>query len=185
MSVSLFQPALLAGVVIGVLSSLPFVSAGNCCCCMWVVGGGALGAWLLQQNTARAITIAEGMLVGLVAGVIGAIVAVPVSLLTHAALGGLADGRELIDRILERSGSMPPEVREALERARSSSLTAGGALTVAVSFLFSLIVNLVFATLGGLLGALFFRKGPDTSQWGMPSEPARPPEPPPLPPAAI
>jgi hypothetical protein len=181
MSVSLFQPALLAGVVIGVLSSLPVVNAGNCCCCMWVVGGGALGAWLLQQNTVRAITIAEGMLVGLLAGVVGAAIAVPVSLASQSLLGGLGDGRDVIDRILERAGSMPPELREALEHARSSSLTSGGALTVLLTFVMSLVINLIFATLGGLLGALFFRRGPETSDW---ASPAGPP-PPPIPPAAI
>ena len=181
MSVSLFQPALLAGIVIGVLSSLPIVNAGNCCCCMWVVGGGALGAWLLQQNTVHAISIAEGMLVGLLAGVVGAVIAVPVSLASHALLGGLGDGRDLIDRVLERSGSMPPELRDALERARSSALTSGGALTVLLTFVMSLVINLIFATLGGLLGALFFRRGPEPSDWASPAGPA----PPPIPPAAI
>ena len=184
MSVSLFQPALLAGIVIGVLSALPIVSAGNCCCCMWVVGGGALAAWLLQQNSARAITIAEGMLAGLAAGVVGAVVAVPISLVSQALLGGLGMERDLLNRVLENADSMPPEVRDALERARDSSLTAsGGVLRTVILFVFSLAVNLVFATIGGLLGGLFFRKGPETSNWGTPVEP--PPPPPPIPPSTI
>ena len=36
------QPALLGGVFIGVMSSLPIVNIGNCCCCLWVLAGGAL-----------------------------------------------------------------------------------------------------------------------------------------------
>ena len=44
------QPALLGGVTIGVLSALPFVMIGNCCCCAWVLLGGALSAYLMQQN---------------------------------------------------------------------------------------------------------------------------------------
>jgi hypothetical protein len=184
MGASLFQPALLAGIVIGVLSALPIVSAGNCCCCMWVVAGGALAAWLLQQNSARPITIAEGMLAGLAAGVVGAVVAVPISLASQALLGGLGMERDLLNRILENAQSLPPEMREALERARESSLTAGGGVVRAVVlFVFSLAVNLVFATLGGVLGALFFRKGPEISNWGSPVEP--PPPPPPVPPSTI
>ena len=39
---SRYQPALLGGLFIGVLSSLPVVSTANICCCLWViVGGGA------------------------------------------------------------------------------------------------------------------------------------------------
>jgi hypothetical protein len=182
MSVSLFQPALLAGIVIGVLSALPIVSVGNCCCCMWVIGGGALAAWLLQQNSARGITIAEGMLAGMAAGVVGAVVAVPISLASQALLGGLGLERDLLNRILENAQSMPPEVRDALERARASSFTAGGGVLRALILLvFSLAINLVFATLGGLLGAFFFRKDSETSNWGAPVEPP----PPPLPPSTI
>ena len=43
------QPALLGGVFIGVLSALPIVQLCNCCC-VWIVGGGALAAYLQQQN---------------------------------------------------------------------------------------------------------------------------------------
>ena len=34
------QPAVIGGVIMGVLSALPIVSAGNVCCCLWVVVGG-------------------------------------------------------------------------------------------------------------------------------------------------
>jgi len=54
------QPALYGGLLIGVLSALPFVSAGNCCCCLWVVAGGMLAVYLRQQNSPFAITSAEG-----------------------------------------------------------------------------------------------------------------------------
>ena len=183
MSGSLLQPALLAGLVIGVLSALPVVSAGNCCCCMWVVGGGALGAWLLQQNTPRAITMTDGLLVGVLAGVIGTVVSVPVSLLAQAVIPGYGDPSAIIERMLERAGSMPPEFRDALERVSESSRSAGGVLTVLVMFVLSLVINLVFATLGGLLGAVFFRKGPETADWAPPA--GGPPPPPPIPPPAI
>jgi hypothetical protein len=179
---SLFQPALLAGIVIGVLSALPVVSAGNCCCCMWVVGGGALAAWLLQQNTTRGITPAEGMLVGLIAGVVGAIVGLPVGLASQALLGQIVDHRELLDRFIESAGSLPPEIHDALIQARDSSAgLAQGPARVVLSFFVSLGVNLVFATLGGLLGAVFFRKDTDAPL----STIAAPAEPPAAPPPSV
>lgn len=181
MRASLFQPALLAGIVIGVLSTLPIVSAGNCCCCMWVVGGGALGAWLLQQNTPRGITVAEGMLVGLAAGLIGAVVGLPINIASQAVLGQIVDQRELLDRLIESAGPIPPELQDAVARARETSMSAGqGAARIALSFVLSLGVNLVFATLGGLLGAVLFRR--DEGPWPSPTapEPASPAPPPAL-----
>ena len=76
------QPALLGGVVIGVLSALPVINLANCCCA-WILFGGALAAYLMQQNHPEPIMIGDGAIVGLLAGVVGAfvwlIVSVPIS----------------------------------------------------------------------------------------------------------
>ena len=62
------QPALLGGIVMGVLSVLPFVNLVNACCCGWVLFGGALAAYLMQQNHPAPITAGDGAIVGLLAG---------------------------------------------------------------------------------------------------------------------
>ena len=46
---SFTQPALVGGLVMGVLSALPIVYLGNVCCCMWVIGG-VIGAAIFQKN---------------------------------------------------------------------------------------------------------------------------------------
>src|SRR5215471_20264324 len=78
------QPALYAGIAIGVLSALPIINLGNCLCCLWVVGGGALAVYLMQQNYPYAVQAADGALVGLLAGVIGGalsgLIAIPIAL---------------------------------------------------------------------------------------------------------
>src|SRR5205814_1251056 len=68
------QPALIGGLVMGVLSALPLVNAANICCCLWVIAGGAVAAYLLQQNQTMPIAPGDGALVGLFAGIIGAFV---------------------------------------------------------------------------------------------------------------
>src|SRR4051812_18762387 len=114
MRASLTQPALIGGLVMGVLSALPLVSVGNACCCLWVVSGGIVAAYVLQQNQAIPITPGDGALVGLLAGLFGALVqavlAVPITLL----VGPME--RELVQRILDMTGNIPPDIRDALER---------------------------------------------------------------------
>jgi hypothetical protein len=78
---SFAQPALIGGLVMGVLSALPLVGpVGNICCCLWVVSGGLVAAYVLQQNMAAPITAGDGAVVGLLAGLMGALVHTLVSI---------------------------------------------------------------------------------------------------------
>src|SRR5258708_17954072 len=98
----------------GVLSALPIVAAGNICCCLWVVCGGAIAAYLLQQNQSTPITPGDGALVGLLAGLVGALVQFVVSIPVGILVAPFE--RAMLQRILEMAGSMPPEMRDMLGR---------------------------------------------------------------------
>ena len=111
---NLTQPALYGGLVMGVLSSLPLISAGNVCCCLWVVGGGLVAAYVLQQRQATPITPADGALVGLLAGIFGAFVGLLISIPISFLVAPME--RQIVQRVLENSGNMPPEFREMMER---------------------------------------------------------------------
>src|SRR5690242_10470920 len=104
------QPALIGGLVMGVLSALPLISVANACCCMWVLGGGALAAYLLQQNTRAAISPGDGALVGLLAGLIGAVATTIISIPIDIMVGPMQ--RALAQNILNMAGNMPPEMRD-------------------------------------------------------------------------
>ncbi len=67
------QPVLLGGLVIGVLSALPVISIANCCC-LWIAGGGAVAAYLGQQQAADRFSVGDGALYGALAGLVGACV---------------------------------------------------------------------------------------------------------------
>jgi hypothetical protein len=154
------QPALLGGVVLGVLSALPIVSAGNVCCCMWVISGGMVAAYLLQQDLPTPITQGDGALVGLLAGVVGAFVYIVLSIPINILMAPVE--RMWSQRLLEMAGNMPAELRAMVERLGDRGGEPGFAVRVVrivASFLFMLIVGSIFSTLGGLLGAVFFRKG--------------------------
>ncbi|MEP6783592.1 MAG: hypothetical protein ABI983_07980 [Acidobacteriota bacterium] len=190
MKSSKLQPALLAGVAIGVLSSLPIISLGNACCCAWVVFGGALAAYLLQQNDHAPVTAGDGAVVGLMAGVVGAVVGAVLSIVVSLAAGPYQS--QMIDWILSSSRDLPPEARSVLEEMRGGVM--GGALAgigFIVGLVFSLVVYSIFGLLGGLLGAVLFRKPvpPPAPPPPMGFSPATftPPsfEPPPLPPPPV
>ena len=151
------QPALIGGLVMGVLSALPLVAAGNLCCCLWVVGGGLVAAYVFQQNQAAPITPGDGALVGLLAGLIGAVVQVLLSIPISIMIGPME--REVMQRLIEMVGTLPPEMRDTLERYGRGE-QSGVLLIVSriVAFMFWLFIGAIFSTLGGLLGSAIFRK---------------------------
>ena len=148
------QPAFWGGLFIGVLSALPFISAGNCCCCLWVVAGGVLAAYLRQQQSPYGIPASEGALVGLMAGLIGGVITVLLSIPMQAVTGPL--NARLIDWMMSINPDMPGEFRDAVEQAARQSAT--DPLSIATSFVFYVVAGVVFGMLGGLLGVAIFKK---------------------------
>jgi hypothetical protein len=146
------RPAALGGLFIGVLSALPLVSTGNCCCCLWIVSGGAIAAYLQVQQQNRSLTGGEGAAVGALAGVIGAIVWLPIVILVAIVLGPIQEA--VVEMILRDVRDLPPEVREALERMGQPE----GAAAYVFLFFFQLFIGSIFASIGGVLGAMYFKK---------------------------
>ena len=149
------QPALYAGLAIGVLSGLPIINLGNCLCCLWVIGGGALAVHLMQKEHPYAVTSADGALVGLMAGAIGGAVATLISIPLTMAMGPMQ--QRLLERIAENP-DMPEQTREMI-RSMSGGAMMGGAIAVRLVFgLIGVCVYGVIAMLGGLLGVALFKK---------------------------
>jgi ABC-type phosphate transport system permease subunit len=146
------QPALLGGVTIGVLSALPVINLANCCCA-WILFGGALSAYLMQQNHPEPIQIGDGAIVGLLAGVIGAfawvIISVPISLMLAPFQS------EMTARMMRDAADMAPELRGIFENMSGAPAIGIGLI---VGFFVMLVVSTTFGTLGGLFGALMFKK---------------------------
>ena len=161
----------MGGAVLGVLSALPIVSAGNICCCLWVVSGGVVAAYFLQQSDAAPISTGDGALVGLFAGVIGAFIylalAIPITILIAPMEQAFMEG--LRQRIFDNmGGTMPPGFGGGVPGY------IGQGIGLMISFLFMLFVGSMFSTLGGLLGAAIFRRRPpgQISHSGTPGAPA-------------
>jgi hypothetical protein len=148
------QPAFLGGLVTGVFSALPVISAGNFCCCLWVVCGGLLAAYLLQQNRPEAITAGDGAIVGLLAGIIGAVVSFVLSIPIGLLVGPVE--QQMLEQLREIAGSsMPSGPGIGLGTDRAPGMV-GVVLLSIVGFFFSLIVGSIVSTVAGVVGAALF-----------------------------
>lgn len=182
------KPALIGGVLLGVLSALPVVNAANCFCCAWVIAGGVLAAYLHVKGSLTAVSLGSGAGLGLLAGVTGAIVdflfSLPIQFLMRRA--GL-DLVEDLRKTLEQIPSIPSETRDALLALLADSSTFSVAMLV-IGGIFKLFVYAVMAMLGAMIGVALFEKrkpGQGGPQFSAPTAPPPPeiPLPPPPPPA--
>jgi len=143
------QPALLGGLFIGVLSSLPLLNAANCCC-LWVIAGGLLTTYVLQQQSSAPIQTSDAALAGLVAGAIGAILhGIGAAILLNWISPVWQDQ---VRAQLETNPDVPPAVRDFVLR-----LVTGRGLAL-LQFAVTLPMFAIFSMLGALLGVTFFRK---------------------------
>jgi hypothetical protein len=169
------QPALVGGLIIGVLSSIPLISAGNLCCCLWVLLGGAVAArMIIKRSPFLPITTGEGAEVGALAGVVGSgivlVIGVPLNLLLSGSnseslrqMGEAADDPGLRELILQVAAMMRDHYF----------------LFALLTWFISSILYIAFATVGGMVGVAMFekRKGqqppspPPAPDYGVPGQP--------------
>jgi hypothetical protein len=170
---SMLKPALTGGVLLGILSAIPVISAFNCVCCAWVIGGGVLAAYLYVKESPVPVTLGRGVSLGLFTGIIGTVVyglfMIPLYLLMNRAGTGIFDQvREAIQRV----PNLPPEAEEALRNL--SNKEGMGMVLFVLGFAFSLVVFCLAAMLGSAVGVALFEK----RKAGAPPYTPPPPEPP-------
>jgi hypothetical protein len=107
----------------------------------------------MQQQRPTPISAGDGALVGLLAGIVGAIVWTLVAIPLQAIL--IPFQTSVLERAMANAGDMPPEARDFLEALRSGPVMGAAAV---LGFFITVMVCGVFAMIGGLFGALFFRK---------------------------
>jgi len=137
----------------GVLSSLPLISVANLCCCLWVISGGVAAAYVLQQGQPEPITPGDGAFVGFLSGLGGAVVYLVIAVPLELTIGPME--REMMRRWVENIGGAEG-FRNYADRADLVSAPVRALL----GFVMMLFIGAIFSTIGGLLGALMFKKAP-------------------------
>jgi hypothetical protein len=173
---SMFLPAVIGGVFLGVTSALPFINFLNCACCSLVIGGGLLASYFYLKDYPRIlprVSYGEGALLGVYTGLIGAVVwtlvSVPLQYLQ------LRLGMGMMGETLEEALS-DPEIPESVRRIVTAIMAGEGMGIIYVFFTFfsSLGISLIFAIIGAILGVAFFqrrREPPYQSGYGVPPGP--------------
>ncbi len=168
------KPALLGGAIFGIASGLPIIRWLNCACCALVAGGGFLAAHLYQKESPKPIQYGDGAVLGLLTGVIGGlietVVSLPFSLLSFAVF----DSSELQD--LLRGMDLPPEVNEWVGMLTAQEMMVGS--TLVITMIWSLVIWLIFATIGAIIGVAVFQKPAVPSPGPPPPGPPTTPQPP-------
>src|SRR5262245_27376545 len=147
------QPALVGGVLAGILSVIPLVNLGNCCFCAWLLVGGAVAAKMLINRTPRPVRSGEGALVGALAGLIAAGVYSLIGLAFAVFNIGQRFQEDLLLRIAEVSND--PTFQERIRKMIEESANQPQAEKLVSALIFLVIVSVIyigFSTLGGLLG---------------------------------
>jgi hypothetical protein len=144
------KPALIGGVVLGLLSSIPLINWVNFCCCLWAILGGMLASYLYIKNSPTPVGAGDGAILGVIAGVIGGLVSlvvgIPVSILASAAMSGLM--RSLMENV-------DPSQARAMETQMQAAATVSGAI---IQGIIGAVLLVIFSTIGGLLGIPIFEK---------------------------
>jgi hypothetical protein len=164
----------MAGAIAGFLSGLPFIGSANCLCCLWIVGGAAAAVKLLAKETPAALTSGDGAIVGMLTGIVAAVVDTLVSIPLRSFNLGLA--QKIMDTASEMGGEMPAGL-DGLFQSAAGPLSPGWFL---LGLFMSSVLFAVFGALGGIVGVSLFVKKPARAVPPMPP-PAIPPATPPGP----
>jgi uncharacterized membrane protein YeaQ/YmgE (transglycosylase-associated protein family) len=177
-------PAIIGGLIVGFCTiGSSFIPFANLCCCIWSIIGGAVAAYILiKRSPTLRVSNGEGALTGLLAGVVGSliflVVSVPLILKSWGTLTAemIARGEAMNDPASQES------IKRMVEFMQNNAV-----LSAILIWLICALLFMGFATLGGIIGVALFekRKGePYPPQWPPPPEgypPAgfAPPGPPP------
>jgi hypothetical protein len=168
-----FRPALTVGAVAGLLSGLPFLSAGNCLCCLWIVGGAIVAVRLLASQAPGPLAASDGAVVGALTGITAAVVDALIAIPLRSFNMDLA--RRILDKAVELGGEMPAGLNEFFNTG-TGPLSPGWFL---LGLFVSAALFALMGALGGVIGVSLVAK--KAVPPAAPPPPAIPPQTPPGP----
>jgi hypothetical protein len=143
------RPSIAGGLLLGLLSSLPYVESANLIFGVWVLAGGAFSAHLLMKQRRSGISYGDGAFGGVLSGFFGAVVAT--LMLIPSKLLFVADweaGRQQAELQLSKTPDVTGPLSDLFLRALSPEISLPTELFW--FFMYGIFFSL-FAMCGGLL----------------------------------
>ena len=134
------KPALLGGLIVGVLSAIPLL---NYCCCIWGIGGGGLAGFLYIKSSPIPVKVGEGAVIGVLTGIVGAVL----YLIIGVPLAYFISGANLEDTLRQAGLQLPANI--------------SGLMLFVVSGLIVGLILFVLSIVGGLISVPIFEKRKD------------------------
>ncbi len=146
---AMFAPALIGGILAGILSGAPFF---NCFCCLWIIGGAILAAYFFSKDSPVALGAGDGAILGILTGIIAAviesIISIPFTAINNAFF------RRIMESFSEFAEEMPSGWEAWIEKG-----TSGFSAPLFMLGLFvSVVVFSFLGSLGGIIGISLFKK---------------------------
>lgn len=145
------KPALIGGVILGLLSVIPFVNSLNVCCCLWAILGGMLASYLYVRNSPTPASTGDGAVLGALAGLVGAVVSIILGIPINYAMGPTM--RNLLLGLVDR---MDPQQAELMRR--QLEMSGESIAAVIVNAIILAVLLFIFSVIGGLIGIALFEK---------------------------
>jgi hypothetical protein len=150
--------ALYGGLIMGVISGVPFLNFVNCCCCAGIMLGGFLAVFFYKNDIKPdmpPLSSSDALAVGALAGVFGAVVSSVLEGAVLLAFGNLT-GKTIADLITEiygRTGALDQLPPQALDQLHALEYMKFTPLMVVRAF----ILHPLFGLIGGLIGYAVFK----------------------------
>jgi hypothetical protein len=148
------MPALYGGVIMGVISGIPFLSLVNCFCCAGIMLGGFMAVFFYKKDLTESsppLTNGDGLGLGALAGVVGAVVTMILTALFHLVFGMAMGGGKQKLQDMGLGNQIPPETMKMIQGLMSDRGLVG------ITFVFHLIIDPLFGLIGGLIGYAVFK----------------------------
>jgi hypothetical protein len=159
------MPALYGGLIIAGISAIPGLNLINVCCCAGILLGGFLAVFFYKQELTPdmdPLTSNDCVRLGALTGVIAAVAGTAVSVLVMLVFGNIAI--EMMMKIVHRMNvELPANVEQMIDQGMAERLSFFG---MVFSLFLNLIIDVLFATLGGLIGWSVFKPKPQYPQQG-------------------
>ena len=145
----MFVPALIGGVIAGILSGIPIV---NCLCCLWIIGGGILAAYFLAKESPIVLTAGDGAIVGIFTGIIAAFVEIIVDIPFRAV------NEKIIQGMMDRFSQYYEEIPSGWESWMEGGNFEGSVIWSFLGLVVSIVIFSALGALGGIIGISLFGK---------------------------